>query len=160
MARADEPLVHVRHGLYWRSPKSRFGKAHPRPIAVALALRNEGIGPSGWTALRTLGLTTQMPAEDELAVIGPPPTGVGGIKFYSRNSLARRSLGYHEIATLEALRSVGPESPEWGALVRAVVALEDEKRVRLGHLAKAAINEPPRVRRGIDALAVAVTPAN
>lgn len=159
VARSDEPLVHVRNGLYWRSPNSRFGKAKPRPVSVALALCAGGVGPAGWTALRTLGLSTQVPAEDELAVVGSPPAGVDGIKFCSRNNFARHTLRYHEIATLESLRTVMPETPEWDNLIKAVGTLGSSKKINLRRIARAALNEPPKVRRAAGALLTAVNSA-
>ncbi len=146
LAASEEPLVRVRNGLYWRSPTSRFGKAHPRPVSVALELRKEGTGPAGWTAMRALGLTTQVPPTDELAVVGAAPSGVRGITFRTRTNLGRCRLGYHEIAALESLRTVAPETTEWPRLVEAVRELASGKRFSAKRFALVAEREPARVR--------------
>ena len=146
LANSDEPLVRVRNGVYWRSPISRYGKARPRPAAVARAVCDAGLGPTGWTALHALGLTTQVPSTEELAVIGNPPAGIRGVRFSTRSNLERRRLNYREIAALESLRSVKPSSPDWDRLATTLSDLDREGKIRLALVSRVADAEPARVR--------------
>jgi hypothetical protein len=107
-----------------------------------------GIGPAGWSASHALGLSTQVPAVPEFAVVGPPPTGVPGVRFHSRRNFARLSLRYHEIALLEVLRD-WPDHVErdWSDLERAVIRFRDDGRIRPNRVLKAATEEKvPAVR--------------
>jgi hypothetical protein len=147
---SDTPLVRVRNGLYWRAPVSRFGKATPRPLEVAVEVANAGrggVGPAGWTALRMLGLSTQLPAKEEVAVVGPAPSEVPGVIFRSRTNPARADLRFHEIATLEALRAAPPpDSDEWAKVVATVNTLVKDRVIRWNLIRRAATREPPGVR--------------
>src|SRR5437870_195223 len=67
---SDGHLRRVRRGLYWKGVKSRFGTGKPRPAEIALAIaKDRAIGPTGWTASHALGLSTQLPAVPEFAVV-------------------------------------------------------------------------------------------
>jgi hypothetical protein len=158
LAASGAPIVRARKGLYFRGAKSRFGKIRPRPIDVALEVtRDGGAGPAGWSALRALGLTTQLPSMDEVAVVGAPPTGIDGIRFHVRRNASRLDLTFHEIAALEAIRAWPTHGDrDLGELDKAVRALVVDGRIRPGRLAKAAIREPVRVR---DTLRPLLTPA-
>lgn len=153
LATSDPSLTRVRHGLYWKSPVSRFGKSRPRPLEVALAVagaEREGVGPAGWTALRALGLTTQVPSVDEVAVLGPAPTRVPGTIYRSRSNPARSSLRFHEIAALEALRFVSEyDSPERRIVTEKVCDLTERGAIRWKRLREAAAKESPPVRRAV-----------
>jgi hypothetical protein len=148
LAASGSPIVRARKGLYFRSAESRFGKTHPRPIDVALEVtRGCGAGPAGWSALRALSVTTQLPSIDEVAVVGAPPTGIDGVRFHVRRNPDRLHLTFHEIAALEAIRAWpthGDRDVE--ELVKAVRMLASEGRIRPDRLAKAAGREPARVR--------------
>lgn len=148
LAASDAPLVRSRKGLYYRGVNSRFGKTRPRPINVALEVtRGSGAGPAGWTALRALGLTTQVPSVDEVAVVGPAPTGVGGVRFHVRRNPERLPLTFHEIAALEAIRAWPTHGDrDAGALSKVVRGLASEGRIRPERLLKASRREPPGVR--------------
>lgn len=150
---SDPSLTRVRHGLYWKSPVSRFGKAKPRPFDVAVAAANaerEGVGPAGWTALHFLGLTTQVPSIDEVAVLGASPMRVGGTVYRSRSNPERAGLRFYEIAALEALRlAPAPDSVEWAIVVEKLRELTKDGVVRWKKLRDAATKEPPRVRETI-----------
>lgn len=157
LASADPSLTRVRHGLYWKSPVSRFGKAKPRPfdIAVAAAAEREGVGPAGWTALRVLGLTTQVPSVDEVAVLGASPERVPGTVYRSRSNPHRAPLRFHEIAALEALRvAPAPTSPDWPAVVAKMRELSKKGTIRWNKLRDAAAKEPPRVRETVAQLEI------
>jgi len=160
LAASEARLVRVRRGLYWRPPNSRFGKAKPRPFDVAIEVARascRGVGPAGWTALRALGLTTQVPVKEELAVSGAPPSRVPGVIFHSRSNPDRADLSYFEIAALEALRTGPmPGSEEWSKAVRSIAALVADRRIRWNRLHRASANEPPRVRASVAALHSAI----
>lgn len=148
LAASESPIVRARKGLYFRGVSSRFGKTRPRPIDVALEVaRDSGAGPAGWTALRALGVTTQVPSVDEIAIVGPPPTGIHGVRFHVRRNPDRLHLTFYEIAALEAIRAWPTHGGRDVAdLARAVRTLATEGRIRPDRLVKAASREPPRVR--------------
>jgi len=158
LAATDAPIVRAHKGLYFRGHESRFGKTRPRPVDVALEVsRDRGAGPAGWTALRALGVTTQVPSVDEIALLGAPPTGIGGVRFHVRRNLARLDLTLHEIATLEAVRSWPTHvGSDWSELRTAIGGLVADGRIRPARLQKAANAEPARVR---DKLATLLAPA-
>jgi hypothetical protein len=142
------PVVRVRRGLYWKGTPSRFGKGSPSVAELVWAVAGErgGIGPSGWSAARDLGITTQRPAIEEFATVAPAPTGIDGVRFHRRSNLKRAALKYHEIATLEALRAWPAFSDgNWGDLVRSVRSLKSAKKIRVSALREAARFEPPAV---------------
>jgi len=153
LAGSDASLTRVRHGLYWKSPVSRFGKAKPRPFDIAVAAADavrEGVGPAGWTALHVLGLTTQVPSIDEVAVLGPAPARVSGTRYRSRSNPERAALRFYEIAALEAFRlAPAPNSAESRALVEKLRELTSNGAVRWKKLRDAAEMERPRVREAI-----------
>jgi Family of unknown function (DUF6088) len=154
LAAADAPIVRAHKGLYFRGNESRFGKTRPRPVDVALEVsRNRGAGPAGWTALRSLGVTTQVPSIDEVALLGAPPTGIDGVRFHVRRNPARLDLTLHEIATLEAVRSWPTHvGSDWSELRTAIGGLVADGRIRPTRLRKAACSEPVRVRDKLDTL--------
>jgi hypothetical protein len=70
-------LVQLRRGLYFKGTPTRYGTATPDAELVALAvLGDQGVGPTGVSAARALGLTTQLPAVPHLVTCGPVPTGL------------------------------------------------------------------------------------
>jgi hypothetical protein len=154
LAAAGE-VVRVRNGLYWKGVKSRFGAGRPGLLDAAVAAAGrDGVGPSGWSAAQVLGLSTQLPATPEVAVAGPAPS-FKGVRFHRRNNLARRDLGFWEIAVLEVLRSYPAYAEatidEVAARVRSLVS---EGKVRLAYLEKAARSEhSAALRRNLVAVA-------
>jgi len=147
-------LVRVRNGLYWKGVKSRFGAGRPGLLDAAIAVAGtDGAGPSGWSAAHALGLSTQLPATPEVAVAGPVPS-FEGVRFHKRNNLARRNLGFWEIALLEALRSY----PAYAAvdldeLATRACSLSAEGKVRFPCLESAARSErSPALRRNLAAV--------
>jgi len=147
-------LVRVRNGLYWKGVKSRFGAGRPGLLDAAIAVAGtDGAGPSGWSATHALGLSTQLPATPEVAVAGSVPS-FEGVRFRKRNNLARRNLGFWEIALLEALRSY-PAYAEVGLdeLATRVCSLSAEGKVRFPYLETAARSErSPALRRNLAAV--------
>jgi hypothetical protein len=105
---AGGEVVRVRKGLYWKGPKTRVGMPLPRPAEVALEVTGVGSGPAEISAAHALGLTTQVPAIEVVAVPGRIPAPIRGVRFVSR-SVERRFLGLRptEVALLEVLRA-GP----------------------------------------------------
>ncbi|MCZ3390045.1 MAG: DUF6088 family protein [Actinomycetia bacterium] len=128
------PLVRVAHGLYWRGVESRFGAGRPDSLAVALELGGAGAGPAGWSAARTLGLTTQVPAKVEVAAVNPH-TSTASTCFRRRANTLRVNLRAIEVAVLELLRDgVEKFGATWASLVASVRALVDDAQVRVDNL--------------------------
>lgn len=104
LAKAGQ-IARIAKGLYWKAPKSRFGVVPPPRLEAALAIAaDRAPGPSGPTAAAYLGLTTQIPAVQELAVIGRESTKFGGTVFRERVNPKRDGLNPAEIAVLEIAR--------------------------------------------------------
>ena len=105
---AKGDVARVRRGLYWKGPRTPVGMPLPR------ALRRWHGDRRPWRRTRKcvrssfLGLTTQVPAIETIAVPGRTPTPPPGVRFVSR-SIERRILGLEptEVAVLEVLRE-GP----------------------------------------------------
>ena len=154
-------VVRVHPGLYWKGVKSRFGTGRPDLLEAAIATAGgDGAGPSGWSATQALGLSTQLPATPEVAVAGPVPS-FKGVRFHKRNNLARRDLGFWEVAVREVLRSY-PDYAEASLdeLVRRVSSLAAEGKIRLDPLKRAASSEhSPKLRQNFAAVS-AMLPAS
>lgn len=103
LSKGAGPLVRVHRGVYWRGLESRFGRGLPDPLESALCLAGQGAGPAEWSALRFLGLTTQVPTLPSIAVPGRVLVA-RGVKATKRNNTLRLSLEPTEIAVLEVLR--------------------------------------------------------
>lgn len=156
---AEGELVRVRRGLYWKGARSRYGPGRPSALDIGLAAAGRGAGPTGWAAARALGLTTQVPAVPELAVVGRPPTGVDGVRYRSRSNYGRLELRPLEVALLEALRE-WPKFTEGGRadLLEAVRRLADEGRIDFERTAAVTEHEPsPRARELIRRLSEEVS---
>jgi hypothetical protein len=104
LARAGR-ISRIAKGLYWKAPASRFGVVPPPKLDAALAIAaDRAPGPSGPTAAAYLGLTTQIPVIQELAVIGRESTKFAGTVFRERVNPKRDGLNPAEIAVLEIAR--------------------------------------------------------
>jgi hypothetical protein len=137
-------LVPVRKGLYFKGAKTRYGMTRPSAEAIASeVLGRVGVGPTGYSAARALGLTTQVPARPSLTVAGPVPTSIPEVRVSKRNNMRRRELDYTEIAVLELLRGDWESTVEggWPALVEAVGRAVRGKKVRLDNVADAVAGE-------------------
>jgi hypothetical protein len=114
----DGLLLPVRRGLYYRGRRTRYGLTAPPPDEVARAvLGTRGIGPSGYSAARVWGVTTQVPAAWHVATLRTV-NPIDGVVQHDRKNLARADLNEKEIALLELLRD--PEvyvEAGWEALV-------------------------------------------
>ncbi len=136
-------LVRARKGLYWKGPKTRVGMPHPRPGELAIEVAGIGAGPAELSAAHLLGLTTQVPAVEVIAVAGRTPAPVGGARFVSR-SIERRILGLRpvEVAVIEVLRA-GPRvvEVEWAQVATIVERLVAAGEMREELLAEQIRNE-------------------
>lgn len=137
-------LVAIRKGLYFKGAKTRYGMTYPSSEQIAVeVLGNVGVGPTGYTAARTLGLTTQVPTQPTLTVAGPVPTSVPGVKICKRNNMRRRTLRYTEIALLELLRGEWESTVDggWSALASAFNEAVRAHQIRPTVLAEAVRSE-------------------
>lgn len=169
LAHAGE-LRRVRRGLYWRGAPTRLGMAPPSPDRVVHEVIDApGTGPAGWSAALALGLSTQVPRRETIAVPGRAPRTPGAVRFVSRAASVKRRderLRPPEVALLEVLRDWNTlvEVPT-GAAVERIADLVGDGSLRLDRVVRASSTEPPRVRerlrhllgamdRSIDAAAV------
>lgn len=140
---AEGELVRVRHGLYWRGKKTRFGMTHPSKLETAVAVGGPGSGPSGVAAAHLLGLTTQVPAIVAVAVPGKAPEPLRGVRFRSRPySRRERRLTPVEVAVLEVLRDPLASEAPWPDVVLRIRELVAEGVVRAEVLDAEAATEP------------------
>lgn len=157
VAQALSRLVHsgelrrVRRGLYWRGVSTRLGMAPPPPHRFANeVVGGPGTGPARWSAALMLGLSTQVPRRETIAVPRRAPTSLGAVRFVSRAASTKRHderLRPNEVALLEVLR-------DWDGLVEVstdeaadrIERLADTGTIRVDRLVRASVTEPPRVR--------------
>lgn len=150
---ADDELIRVRKGLYWRGPDSPFGMVPPSTEEVLAAIMpGRAFGPASYEAANLLHLTTQVPWRPIYAVsgwTGRPPAGVrlmvrSGSRGRGRD---RARLSPPEVAVLEVLAD-GPDVTEvdGAEATRRLIAAMRSTRVRPSALAAAAPTEPPRAR--------------
>ncbi len=144
-------LRRVRRGLYWRGTPTRLGMAPPPPARLAKeVVGSPGIGPAGLSAALALGLATQVPRYDTIAVPGRVPRNPGAVRLVSRAASTKRhseKLRPAEVALLEVLR-------DWSALVELpvpdaaarIARLLNAGDIRVDKLVRASETEPPRVR--------------
>lgn len=150
LARAGE-LRRVRRGLYWRGAPTPLGMAPPPSDRfVHEIIDAPGIGPASWSAGLTLGLSTQVPRRETIAVPGRVPRSPGAVRFVSRAASVKRRderLRPIEVALLEVLR-------DWDTLVRVsadaavarITGLAKSGELRLDRVVRASGTEPPHVR--------------
>lgn len=132
-------LLPIRNGLYFKGVQTRYGMTRPSSEDIARqVLGATGVGPTGVSAARALGLTTQVPARPSLTIAGTVPTSVPGVHVSKRNNMGRRNLRYAEIALIELLRGDWERTVDggWPALVSAVAAA-----ARRGDIDIAAVGE-------------------
>lgn len=125
-------VIRVRKGLYWKGPMTSVGMPRPRPLEIGLAVAGPGAGPAGLAAAAFMGLTSQVPAVETVAVAGRAPAPLRGVRFVSRSIERRiRSLRPVEVAVIEVLRD-GPDSIEaaWAAFAETVGKLAAEQQIR------------------------------
>jgi hypothetical protein len=160
MAHAGE-LRRVRRGLYWRGTPTRLGMAPPPSDRfVHEVIDAPGTGPAGWSAGLALGLSTQVPRRETIAVPGRAPRDPGAVNFVSRAASTKRRdarLRPHEVALLEVLRDWNTfvEVPT-GTAVERIAGLADNGAIRLDRIVRASTTEPPRVRERLRHLLAAI----
>lgn len=149
-------LERIGKGLYYRPRQTTFGPSRPNPSLLReLPLKGQAIFPAGLTAANLLGLSTQVPAVEELATTGTSaPRAICGrrARVHTRRPKAWRKLTKIDGAILDLLRRRGEPSelsPEETAKKLLEYLRED---ARFGRLAKVAEQEPPRVRAILGAL--------
>lgn len=148
-------LVRIRKGLYFKGAKTRYGMTEPAAESVAAEiLGGPGTGPTGFSAARAFGLTTQVPAKPTMVVTitGAVPASVPGIKVSRRNNVKRLTLTALEIATVELLRGDWETTVDegWTALVAAVGKAIAVGRLRWRMITAAAVGErSPALRHNL-----------
>jgi hypothetical protein len=155
--RRSGELRRVRRGLYWRGTRTPLGMAPPTASDLAGALVPlAGSGPAGRSAALLLGLSTQIPRRESIAVPARPPESTEMLRFVSRAAAAGRrdsSLRPTEVALLEVLR-------DWEGLVespadearRRIAGLMESGEIRPDRLARASSTEPAPVRERLRGL--------
>jgi hypothetical protein len=126
---------------------------------VAAIVGTRGVGPAGLSAANDLGLTTQVPALDIIAVPRRAPRPMGSVHFVDRSGrLGRATAGLSstEVALLEVLGDRDQVIEVDDATTRRqLVELIRSGSVRLDRVARAAQDEPAAVRRRLKDLLVA-----
>lgn len=149
----ERELQHVRKGVYFRPRMTVIGPSLPPASgAIASSLRMP-LHAAGLSAANVLGLSTQNPARREYATpAGDPPTALEGSRVRTKRPAARAALQAEEGALLELLRDRALTSDLSAAdTARRIRALLSD-RERFARLARAAQEEPPRVRAMLGAL--------
>ncbi len=153
----DGEVRRVRRGLYWRGRQTPFGMSGPSSVDLVSAVVGvKGVGPAGLSAANDLGLTTQVPGVDVVAVPKRAPRPVPRVRFVDRAARSGRvtaGVGPTEVALLEVLG-------DWDRLVeldddtarQRVVELVTSGAVNVNKLVRAAPQEPPAVRVRLRAL--------
>lgn len=152
LAREGE-LRRVGKGVYFRPRMTVIGPSLPAASGAVASSLTAPVHPAGLSAANVLGLTTQNPARREYATpAGNPPTALQGSRVRTGRPAARATLQPEEGALLELLRDRATTSdlrPE--ETVRRLQALLGDHE-RFARVARAAKDEPPRVRAMLGAL--------
>lgn len=150
-------LRRIRRGLYWRGSPTKLGMAPPRASRLADAIVGDaGTGPAGLSAALKLGLSTQVPRVETIAVPRRAPRPTSGVRFVSRAGSTRRRderLNPVEVALLEVLR-------DWDRTVEASPAVAVDRvrnlieagAIRLERIVRASSTEPASVRERLRTL--------
>lgn len=136
-------LVRVAEGVYWKGERTRYGMALPSSIDIAFAvLGTWGVGPTGYSAARWFGLTTQVPSRPTLAVTATSAEGLP-VAVISRANRQRISLTPGEIAAVELLRGDWETTVDdgWPALSGALAQAVASGKLRWPKLVKVAGGE-------------------
>jgi hypothetical protein len=146
-------LTRVHKGTYYRPRKSVLGESlAPRSAVTSRALKAP-LHPSGLTAANALGLSTQNPARPQYATpTSRPGTRPDAWTLTLNRPAGRRKLSQQEGAILELLRARAATSDLSvdDTIARLKDLLSDD--AAYARLAKAALDEPPRVRAMLGAL--------
>lgn len=144
----------VRKGVYYRPKQTVLGESKVSPVALSSKLLSSSARPTGYTAARVLGLSSQVPVEPSYVVsVTKAPASVAGVKVTVRRPTPSSvSVSTREAAILEFLRERGESSelsPE--ETIEKLLRIIKEPGV-FSRLADAAMYEPPRVRAMLGAL--------
>lgn len=147
----------VRKGLYYVPRPTLVGPSRPTKPATSEAVLRGKSRPTGLTAVARLGLTTQVPAVEERAVMGSVvPVGTDAIAVKVRRTGGRTALPEGDGALLETLRTRARDaetSPEDTATTLvALLSPATRRPIDVRRLRDAALAEPPRVRAMVGAL--------
>jgi hypothetical protein len=151
LAKADE-LRRVGPGIYWRGAATPLGMAPPKSKdLISEIVGTSGIGPAASSAAYSLGLSTQIPRVETIAVPGRPPRPPSGVRFVSRAASSRKEEGLTaiEVALLEVLREWNRVEVTPVEAIQRVADLVSKGAIRPTRIARAARREPPRVREGL-----------
>lgn len=146
-------LERRRKGVYYRPRETRFGQSVPTASAVAAQTLRAPVHPAGLTAANVLGFTTQNPGRLEYATpAGAPPSALADAIVHTRRPASREGLSPEDGALLEFLRERASTSDlsREATVARLRKLLSD--RERFARLARAAADEPPRVRAMLGAV--------
>jgi len=152
LARQDK-LRRVHKGTYYRPHPSTLGESRAAQSDMLSRLLRAPVHPAGLTAANALGLSTQNPARPQFAA---PTTRPGSRPREWTMTVgrppSRRRLSADEAAVLELLRDhamTSDLSPEETAeRIKRLLADDDA----FAHLARVALDEPPRVRAMLGAI--------
>jgi hypothetical protein len=110
----------------------------PHPIDVARAIWGKrGIGPSGFSAAREWGVTSQIPTALHVATLWTVAE-VKGIIQHSRKNQARHDLNWKEIALLELLRDMTLYvETGWDSLAEKILTAQQDGSVDLERIESA-----------------------
>lgn len=153
-------LRRVRRGLYWRGSPTRLGMAPPPPELLAEEVVDKwGIGPAGLSAALALGLSTQVPRLEAIAVPRRAPRNARGVRFVTRAaSTGRRDekLRPTEVALFEVLRDWENVEVPHRVAMRRIEGLAAAGAIRIDRLVRASATEPPRTRARFRSLLTAL----
>lgn len=150
-------LRRIHRGLYWRGTPTLLGMAPPSASHLAKVLApSKGSGPAGLSAALLLGLSTQVPRRESIAILGRAPAATETLRFVSRAAATGRrgaSLRPAEVALLEVLR-------DWDAVVEfpadeaknRIASLMGSGEIRPEKVARASSTEPAPVRERLRGL--------
>lgn len=146
-------LERVRKGLYYRGRKTALGPSLPAASAMAAASIHAPLHPAGLTAANLLGFSTQNPARPEYATpANDPPGGLGSAIVHTRRPPNRAKLSQEDGALLELLRDRAKSSDLDPKETKRRLLRLLRRDGTFERLARAAADEPPRVRAMLGAL--------
>ena len=146
-------LQRVAKGVYYHPEQTSFGPSLLGATGATAGTITASVYPAGLSAANALGLSSQNPFHTEFATTAPgTPTALRNFLVHTGRPAARENLSTEEGALLEILRERA-ESSDLSAeetAKRLLRLLADEESFR--RLARAALQEPPRVRAMLGAL--------
>ena len=151
---ANDPDVTLRLAvgdLFWKPKMSRFGPSAPDPVSTAYMIaHDQAPGLAGWAVLNVLGLSTQVPAVYEIAIIGPEPLAIRHVTWVIRENRSRLELTPNEIAIIETAwawdRCEMPARDAMWTMRRVVGGFQARHSIRSTAIRAALRGEPEAVR--------------